>query len=139
MRTVAATLLLGLVTGCTPPGPMTLKSMTPLSFDTAFSCSVKQTTQLGYTVIDRKTPGEVYAEKKTRTVSIPGVGDKVILDHLIVSISPADSAIRDLQVTAGTVQVIVVHDVEQRRELRPSDQVRTDAGIVMTACKKQPG
>ncbi len=138
MRTVSALLLLGLVTGCTPK-ELALTSMTPLSFDAALSCASTRATQLGYTVVERKAPGEVYAEKTTRTVTIEGVGRKVIRDHLTVTVSKADGAIRTLQVTGGTEQAITVRETEQRRGLKTSDQVRADAGTVMAACKKQPG
>src|SRR5258708_11370534 len=66
MKTVAATLLLGLVSGCVP-GPMTLTTLTPRPFRATLSCAAEQMTALGYTVTTTDTaPASVFGVKQTR-------------------------------------------------------------------------
>ena len=52
MKTIAATLLLGLAAGCVP-GPMSLTAVTPRPVGATLSCAADKMTVLGYNVSNR--------------------------------------------------------------------------------------
>jgi hypothetical protein len=137
MRIIAVPLVLALVTGCASKKPLVLTSIVPLPLEVTISCASRQVNQLGYTIKQTDTArGYLLAEKLTKSHMLGSIGGNSRYDLLKVSVSGADSATRKMEVTAASEREDVTPMAVRRSPIRPSDQVQTDGGKVLSACNE---